>query len=93
MNLINRIPALLVAVLMAATPFAAAIVSLQSNQALAQAPATDAAKPAAEPAAPAAEPAKPSAPVAAANGVAAMRTATSSAGIRLIKFMIPPQKD
>ena len=65
MNLINRIPALLVAVLMAATPFAAAIVSLQSNQALAQAPATDAAKPAAEPAAPAAEPAKPSAPVAA----------------------------
>ena len=65
MNLINRIPALLVAVVLAATPFAAAIVSLQSNQALAQAPATDPAKPAAEPAKPAAEPAKPVAPVAA----------------------------
>ena len=58
MNFINRIPALFVAVVMAATPFAAAIVSLQSTQALAQAPA-------AEPAKPAAEPAKPVAPVAA----------------------------
>ena len=58
MNFINRIPALFVAVVMAATPFAAAIVSLQSTQAVAQAPA-------AEPAKPAAEPAKPVAPVAA----------------------------
>ncbi|MBL0124224.1 MAG: MotA/TolQ/ExbB proton channel family protein [Betaproteobacteria bacterium] len=63
MNLINRIPALLVAVVMAATPFAAAIVSLQSTQSFAQAPAADPAKPAAD-AAPAAEAAK-SAPVAA----------------------------
>ena len=58
MNFINRIPALLVAVVMTAAPFAAAIVSLQSTQALAQAPA-------AEPAKPAEEAAKPVAPVAA----------------------------
>ena len=60
MNFINRIPALLVAVIMAATPFAAAVVSLQSPPALAQAPdaaKADAAKPA--------EAAKPAAPVAA----------------------------
>jgi biopolymer transport protein ExbB len=63
MNLINRIPALLVAVVMAATPFAAAIVSLQSTPSFAQAPAADAAKPAAD-AAPAADATK-SAPVAA----------------------------
>ncbi len=53
MNFINRIPALLVAIVMAATPFVAAVVSLQSNPAQAQAPAADAAKPAAEPAKPA----------------------------------------
>ena len=62
MNFINRIPALLVAIVMAATPFAAAIVSLQSTPALAQAPAADPAKPATDAAKPA-EPAKPAVPV------------------------------
>ena len=58
MNFIKRIPALLVAIVMAATPFAAAVLSLQSTQAMAQAPA-------AEPAKPAADAAKPAPPVAA----------------------------
>ena len=48
MNFIKRIPALLVAVIMVATPFAAAVVSLQSTQVMAQAPAAEPAKPAAE---------------------------------------------
>lgn len=60
MNFIKRIPALLVAVIMAATPFAAAVVSLQSGQAYAQAPAAEPAKPAADAAAkPATPPAAP----------------------------------
>ena len=50
MNFIKRIPALLVAVVMAAIPFAHVAVSLHSHPAFAQAPAADAAKPAAEPA-------------------------------------------
>lgn len=47
MSFIKRIPALLVAVVIAAMPFTAAVVSMQPGNALAQAPAaTDAAKPA-----------------------------------------------
>ena len=58
MKFINRIPAVLVAVVMAAMPVIPAVVSLHSAEAIAQAPA-------AEPAKPAAEPAKPAPPVAA----------------------------
>ncbi len=50
MKFINRIPALLVAVIMAAIPFAPVAVSLHSSDAIAQAPAAEPAK-AAEPAA------------------------------------------
>ena len=58
MKFINRIPAVLVAVVMAAMPIVPAVMSLHSPDAIAQAPA-------AEPAKPAAEPAKPAPPVAA----------------------------
>ena len=58
MKFINRIPALLVAVIMAAIPFAPVAVSLHSSDAIAQAPAAEPAK-AAEPAAKAAPAAGP----------------------------------
>ena len=58
MKFINRIPALLVAVIMAAIPFAPVAVSLHSPDAIAQAPAAEPAK-AAEPAAKAAPAAGP----------------------------------
>ncbi|MEO8101840.1 MAG: MotA/TolQ/ExbB proton channel family protein [Betaproteobacteria bacterium] len=75
MNFINRIPALLVAVIMAATPFAVAVVSLQSTTAQAQAPAT-------EPAKPEAEPAKPAPPAAA--PVVAKETVTNPYGLEAL---------